>query len=410
MFKIEYSPNLSWEISVPGSKNAALPIIAANECIGNKISLRNIPDIVDVHNMQKLTEIAMASSEERYDLTCELATKFRASILLISVWLLKFGKVKFIWETWWCKIWKRPLTTFDDAFKQAGIEIKHNKYKSYKIVWKPKHNIMLREFSVTTFEALITYLAFCWTNHEIQIFQVPTEPNVKDLIKFLQNCWAKIQMWIDHNVTIKPIKKPKITNHSHTIISDFLQAWTYFAIWAWAENSQITIKNFDVDELASVYCLSKKIWINFHIKNKKTVIVNSYNKKQYKATKLETRIYPWFPSDLQSIFGTLFTQCKGISKIFETLYEGRFNYLMELENLWAKIEILNPHQAIIIWPNNLKGSYVSSTDLRGGGAMILAWIMAKWKTYITKEDIILRWYDNIEQNLKSIWVNINKIK
>ena len=97
-----------------------------------------------------------------------------------------------------------------------------------------------------------------------------------------------------------------------------------------------------------MYAIADKIGIHFKILDKHTIKVNSSNKAHYRPTRLETRIYPGFPTDLQSIFGTLFTQCDGISKIFETLYEGRFGYLNELESLGAKIEILNPYQAIVI--------------------------------------------------------------
>jgi UDP-N-acetylglucosamine 1-carboxyvinyltransferase len=137
--------------------------------------------------------------------------------------------------------------------------------------------------------------------------------------------------------------------------------------------------------------------------------VSSKNKKNYQAVKFETRTYPWFPTDLQSIFWTLLTQATWISKIFETLYEGRFNYLTELENLGARIEILNPHEAIVIGPTKLKGGYVSSTDLRCWGAMILAWIMARGTTNIMNEDIIARGYDDILNKLHSIWVHIQAV-
>jgi len=88
-----------------------------------------------------------------------------------------------------------------------------------------------------------------------------------------------------------------------------------------------------VDELSSMYSIATRIGIDFKIIDKHTIRVSSANKKNYKATKLETRIYPGFPTDLQSIFGTLLTQADGVSKIFETLYEGRFGYLSELQNL-----------------------------------------------------------------------------
>jgi len=409
MFQISYSPNLKWEVSISWSKNAALPIVVANYLIWNKIKLLNKPWISDIANMERLAEDALEKSQDFFDLTSELATKFRASILLIPLWLHRYGKVKFV-GTWWCKIWKRPLDAFDDALIKAWISITNDEFKTYQVTGKPKKNIMLQEFSVTTIEALITYLAFLpWIDYDINIYMVATEPHVKNLIAFLNNAWANIILWIDHTITLRP-SSIKINNPEFKIISDYIEAGTYFAIWAWADNSDIIIKNFDVDDLSSIYSVSDKIWINFKILDKNSIRVKSDNKLNYKATKLETRIYPWFPTDLQSIFGTLLTQANWISKIFETLYEWRFSYLSELENLWAKTEILNPHEAIVIWPTKLKWWYVTSTDLRWWWAMVLAWIMAEWTTNIMSEEIIARWYDDIIAKLQSIWVKIEQVK
>ena len=405
MFKISYSPNLKGEVTISGSKNAALPIIAANYLINNKIQLNNKPNISDVKNIEKLAEQALSESKEYFDITSELATKFRASILLIPVGLKRFWEVRFVWS-WGCKIGKRPLDTFDDALTKAGIEITQWEYKTFKVVGKPKRNIMLQEFSVTATEALITYLAFLEDiDYEITIYQVATEPHVKNLIDFLNAAWGDVQMWIDHTITIHP-KNIDIKQDTFNIISDYIEAWTYFAIWAGADNSELIIKDVNVDDLSAMYNTASKIWINFKILDKHTLSVNSFNKEKYKSTKLEVRIFPWFPSDLQSIFGALATQFDGVTKIFETLYEGRFWYLNELENLWWKIEILNPHEALVIWKTKLHGWYVSSTDLRGWWAMVLAWIMAENDTYIMNEEIIARGYADIENKLKSIWVKI----
>lgn len=405
MFKISYSPNLKGEVTISGSKNAALPIIAANYLINNKIQLNNKPNISDVKNIEKLAEQALSESKEYFDLTSELATKFRASILLIPVGLKRFWEVRFVWS-WGCKIGKRPLDTFDDALTKAGVEITQWEYKTFKVVGKPKRNIMLQEFSVTATEALITYLAFLEDiDYEITIYQVATEPHVKNLIDFLNTAWGDVQMWIDHTITIHP-KSINIKQDTFNIISDYIEAWTYFAIWAGADNSELIIKEVNVDDLSAMYNTASKIWINFKILDKHTLSVNSFNKEKYKSTKLEVRIFPWFPSDLQSIFGALATQFDGVTKIFETLYEWRFWYLNELENLGWKIEILNPHEALVIWKTKLHGWYVSSTDLRGWWAMVLAWIMAKNDTYIMNEEIIARGYADIENKLKSIWVKI----
>lgn len=408
MFKISYSPDLRGEVLISGSKNAALPIIAANYLIDQQIQLENKPDISDVRSIEKLAEDALSKSTNFFDLTSELATKFRASILLIPVGLKKFWEVRFV-GSGGCKIGKRPLDTFEDALHKAGVEITHGQFKTFKVVGKPKKNIMLQEFSVTATEALITYLAFLDdVDYEITVYQVATEPHVKNLIDFLNAAGADIRMGIDHTITINP-KKIAIKEPSFKIISDYIEAGTYFAIGAWADNSELIIRNVNVDDLSAMYNIASKIGINFKILDKQTLVVNSYNKANYKAVKLEIRIFPWFPSDLQSIFGALASQFDGVTRIFETLYEGRFGYLNELENLGWKIEILNPHQALVIWKTELHGGYVSSTDLRWWGAMVLAGIMAKGETMIMNEDIIARGYADILNKLSSIGVKISAL-
>lgn len=408
MFKISYSPDLRGEVLISGSKNAALPIIAANYLIDQQIQLENKPDISDVRSIEKLAEDALSKSTNFFDLTSELATKFRASILLIPVGLKKFWEVRFV-GSGGCKIGKRPLDTFEDALHKAGVEITHGQFKTFKVVGKPKKNIMLQEFSVTATEALITYLAFLDdVDYEITVYQVATEPHVKNLIDFLNAAGADIRMRIDHTITVNP-KKIAIKEPSFKIISDYIEAGTYFAIGAWADNSELIIRNVNVDDLSAMYNIASKIGINFKILDKQTLVVNSYNKANYKAVKLEIRIFPWFPSDLQSIFGALASQFDGVTKIFETLYEGRFGYLNELENLGWKIEILNPHQALVIWKTELHGGYVSSTDLRWWGAMVLAGIMAKGETMIMNEDIIARGYADILNKLSTIGVKISAL-
>ncbi len=100
------------------------------------------------------------------------------------------------------------------------------------------------------------------------------------------------------------------------------------------------------------------------------------------------------------------TQCHGISRVFETMYEGRFSFLGELDNLGADSEVLNPHQAIIVGPAKLKGAYVASKDLRCGASMILAGIMAQGDTHILYEEMIFRGYENIIEKLQNIGVKI----
>ena len=411
MHHIEYSPNLQGEVMISGSKNAALPIVAANYLLDNKILLHNKPNISDIRNMEALASKAIESSKGYFNLTDELSKKFRSSILLIPFGLIQYGEVRF-WSVGGCNIGKRSLDTFDDAFVKAGVDVFFNDSgeKVYKVARKPKKNIMLQEFSVTTVEALITYLAFAKNyDYEITIYQAATEPHVKNLVDFLNNAGAHLTRGIDHTLTIQPTEEIKIQNEEFSIVSDYIEAGTYFVIGATADNSEILLKNVNVDDLSAMYNIADRIGINFKILDKHTIKVNSFNKGNYKATKLQTMIFPGFPTDLQSAFWTLFTQCEGVSKICENLYEGRFGYLTELENFGAKVEILNPHEAIVIGKSNLKGCYATSRDLRGGAAMVIAGIMAQGTTHITNEELIERGYDNIIQKLTEIWVKIKQI-
>lgn len=214
--------------------------MAANYCIDNKVKLLNKPNIKDVASMEKLADEAIKRSKDYFDLTDDLAKKFRASILLIPFGLIKYGKVKFV-GSGGCNIGKRPLDTFDDALVKAGIKITQGDYKTYEVVSEPKGNIMLQEFSVTAVEALLTYLAFTRLTRPINIYQVAIEPHVRNLIDFLNSVGADIHLNVDHTIVVKP-SKINISKKEFTIISDYIEAGTYFAIGAGADNSELIIK------------------------------------------------------------------------------------------------------------------------------------------------------------------------
>ncbi len=411
MLVVSYSPNLKGEVEISASKNAALPIVSANYILDEQINLVNKPNIADINLLDKIFHQAKEVSNNYFDLTMPETAKLRGCILLIPYGLLNYGEVR-LGGSWGCNLGKRPLDMFDDGFKQAGVDVvidPETGMKTYTVVGKPKKNIMMGGFAVTAIEALVTYLAFLQdVDYPITIYQVAIEPNVQDLIHFLNQAWADISLHHDHTLTINPkkITKEKIANTEYQIISDYIEAGTYFAIGAGADNSEITIKNVHVDDLSSMYALANKIGIDYKIIDKNTIRVSSKNKANYQASKLEARIYPGFPTDLQSIWATLMTQCHGISRVFETMYEGRFSFLGELDNLGADSEVLNPHQAIIVGPAALKGAYVASKDLRCGASMILAGIMAQGDTHILYEKMIFRGYENIIEKLKNIGVNI----
>jgi UDP-N-acetylglucosamine enolpyruvyl transferase len=151
---------------------------------------------------------------------------------------------------------------------------------------------MLQGFSVTAIEALLTYLAFTdKLDRSVNIYQVAIEPHVRNLIDFLNNVGADIHLNVDHSIVVNP-SKIGIQQKEFKIISDYIEAGTYFAIGAGADDSELTIKGCDVDDLSAIYSVASRIGIDFKIIDKETIRVNSKNKKNYQAVKFETRIYP----------------------------------------------------------------------------------------------------------------------
>lgn len=134
------------------------------------------------------------------------------------------------------------MDTFDNALEKAGIKITQEEFKTYEVVDKPKKNIMMQEFSVTAIEALLTYLAFAGNfDYDINIYQVAIEPHVRNLIDFLNNAGADIHLNVDHSIVVHP-SKITIKESEFTISADYIEAGTYFAIGAGADNSELTIK------------------------------------------------------------------------------------------------------------------------------------------------------------------------
>ncbi|MEK7086142.1 MAG: UDP-N-acetylglucosamine 1-carboxyvinyltransferase, partial [Patescibacteria group bacterium] len=186
---------------------------------------------------------------------------------------------------------------------------------------------------------------------------------------------------------------------------DYLEAGT-FAIAAVATKGTLTIKGINPDHLDSFWQKLEEIGGKFKLSESSVMIYPSAN---LEATKmLRTAVYPSFPTDLQAPFTVLLTQAHGVSKIFETLFEGRLNYLFELEKMGAHIEFLNPHQALVIGPRELRNIPISSCDIRAGAAMVIAALIAKGKTEISNIYYIDRGYEKFDEKLRSVGADIER--
>lgn len=152
-----------------------------------------------------------------------------------------------------------------------------------------------------------------------------------------------------------------------------------------------------LDEMNANYTLGKN-WVRVHGTQKLEPI-----------NKLDTRTYPGFPTDLHPPFVVPLLQANGTSRVFETLFESRFSYLYELQNMKAKIDILNPHQAKIHGSSELKGGSISSCDLRAGGTLVLAGLVAQGETLVHNINYIDRGYERFEEKMKQLGADIDRV-
>lgn len=417
-FIIKGGNTLKGEVTVSGSKNAALPIMCAALLTDEKTILKNVPDIADIHSMMSILRslgvdvrfeknaIVIDPKELKFcrpqdDLVC----KMRASILILGPMLANFGKAKMAFPGG-CVLGKRSVKAHTEALKSLGYEIENETSELEISKNKSKEStkeIIMSEMSVTATENVI--MAVVKEEGVTIIKLAAAEPHVQDLCVFLNKMGAKIKGIGTNTIEIEGVKALKGTTYE--ITGDYLEAGT-FAIAAAATKGDVKIKGIDPSQLDSLWQKFKEVGVEFET-GKNEIHVKGY--KSLKAVEmLRTAVFPSFPTDLQAPFVVLLTQASGESKVFETLFEGRLNYLAELERLGAKVQMLNPHQAIIKGPSKFKALPISSYDIRAGAAMVIAALIANGETEVSNINYLDRGYERLEEKLCDLGAEIKRIQ
>ncbi|MFZ2187499.1 MAG: UDP-N-acetylglucosamine 1-carboxyvinyltransferase [Candidatus Moraniibacteriota bacterium] len=417
VFEIEGGKRLKGEISVSGSKNATTPILAATLLTQETCVFSNLPLIEDVFRMLEILQSMGAKVEWRGKRTVAITAqdidpakmdvsamkKIRSSILLLGSLAARFENFSF-YHPGGCVIGARPVGTHFDALRKLGVNIR-NKEKEYQIDASRRHpaSFALREFSVTATENAMMLAASLPGKTIIKI--AAAEPHVEDLGKFLIAMGAKIKGLGTHTLEIQGTKK--LRGATHSIVPDANEAAT-FLILGVATGSALTVKNAREQHLDLVLEKLREFGADFIVK--KNMITVMPAKKLKAVAKVDARTYPGLPTDVQAPFGVLATQAEGETLIFDTIFEGRFNYVSELAKMGAQATVLNPHQVIVNGKTPLCGTVIKSYDLRAGAALIIAALCAKGKTII--EDIyqVDRGYERIEERLQKIGARIKRVE
>ena len=411
---VEGGKKLEGSVKISGSKNAALPIIAATILNAGTTKLYNIPNIHDTQVTLKILKYLgcmVNKSNDKIEINAKKISKkeipenlmreMRSTVIRAGAILGRYKEVTFSYPGG-CDIGARPIDLHLKAFKKLGINIVEEygfiRCKCDKIIGT---NIDLDFPSVGATENII--LATVLAEGKTVITNAAKEPEIIDLANMLNKMGAKICGAGTNNIEIMGVNKLK--DISYRIIADRIEAGTMLCAGA-VTGGNIKITDVNPEHITAILSKLEEAGCKLDIgKN----FVQLMAPKKLRSTEIKTMPYPGFPTDMQSIFGSMLTYAKGTSVITENIFENRFKYLQELQRMGAKNK-QEGNVAIITGVKKLTGAKVKSTDLRGGAALIIASLVAKGKTEITNIEYILRGYENIEKKLKKLGAKIEYIK
>ena len=411
-FIIQGGKKIEGEVRISGSKNAALPIIAATVLIKGKTILYNVPNIQDVQTMfeiirdiggkvtKKNNKIIIDTSKiHTYEIPESLMRKMRSSVILAGAIIGKYNRANFSYPGG-CEIGSRPIDLHLKGFEKLGINIKEEYGEiicnAEKIIGTQIH---LDFPSVGATENAI--LASCLGKGTTIITNAAREPEIIDLQNFLNRMGAKIRGAGSNRIEVIGVKKLK--DVSYNIMPDRIEAGTFLCM-AGMNQGNLRLENINYTHIVPIVDKLEQCGCQINI-DKNNIELKA--PKRLKATDIKTMPYPGFPTDMQSIFTTMLTTARGTSVVVENIFENRYKYTQELIKMGAKITI-EGRTAIVKGVRKLYNAKVSATDLRGGAALVMAGLSTKGISKVENIEYILRGYENFDKKIQNIHGNITK--
>lgn len=407
---------LEGTVSIGGSKNSALPILAATLLISGETELLNIPNLNDVITMIRVLRSLGARAEYcepntvrvwtngaiKHVAPYELVTKMRASFFVIGPVLARMGLAK-IPLPGGCAIGSRPVNLHLKGLEMLGAKI--NMEHGFVIAKADRlrgNRIYLDFPSVGATETLI--MAASLAEGETLIENAAQEPEIVDLANFLIRAGAKISGHGTDAISIKGVTSLK-NEDSYKIISDRVEAGS-FMVAAAVTRGHVVVKNIIFEHIEPMVTKLKEAGVSVTVKGNSVVV---QAKKRVKAIDVKTMPFPGFPTDVQPQFCSLLATANGTSVVSESIFENRFMHIHELKRMGAKIRI-EGRSAIIEGIPRMSGAPVVASDLRAGAALVIAGLAAKDDTIISDvERHIERGYENFAEKLCALGAEVKEI-
>ena len=408
---------LSGKISISGSKNATLPILAAS-ILASKVRIKNIPLVKDIFTMIELLNfiglktkliknknvVEILNKDKNINTLApyKLVKTMRAGVLVLGSLLAKYGKAK-VSLPGGCAIGTRPVDLHLFALKKLGAKIKIKNGYIFAEVKNGLKGAQIKFPSISVGATENALIAACKAKGKTVLKNCAIEPEIKDLISFLKKLGASINLK-GRTITImeREVKSSKII---HQVIFDRIELGTYMIAGALLVKKNLLIDQIDPKLVKNEMSVLKKIGINIIRKQSAIIIKKS---KKLKKINIITKPYPGFPTDLQAQLMVLLTQANGVSKIKENIFDNRFMHVPELRRMGAQIKIKDK-TAIIKGPTRLTGAEVMATDLRASVSLVIAGMIAENRTIINRIYHLDRGYEFLERKLKNCTAQIKRV-
>lgn len=415
-FVIDGGAPLSGTIDVAANKNAVLPMMAAALLTNDECSLLHVPRIADVETMaQLLRELGAAvqwtgpttlslncSTVHSFHPPAHLVERLRASIVLMGPLLARFGRAT-MHHPGGDAIGTRSIATHLDAFRMMGIAITEGRDCYRAVVEGPARDtcLFLDEASVTATENAMMLAAGrnAWTT----IRNAAGEPHVSNLACLLQGMGAQVEGAGSNVLRIKG--RTDLHGAQATVWPDHVEAGTFAALAA-AAHASVTINNVIPEHLDLVLLTLRRMGADLSVDGSTLSIRPS---DLHAAPKIQTGIWPAFPTDLTSIFIVLATQAYGMTLVHDWMYEARMFFVDKLVQMGARIVLADPHRAVVSGPSELRGRELFSPDIRAGIALVMAGLIADGTTEIEHIELIDRGYERIDERLRALGAHIERV-
>jgi UDP-N-acetylglucosamine 1-carboxyvinyltransferase len=413
---IKGKKTLSGSITISGSKNATLPILAATILTDKPLTLKNIPLVQDVYTMINLLKyiglnIEISKKNKTLNISnnrklktvapYNLLKTMRAGVLVLGPLLARYKKAK-VSLPGGCAIGTRPVNLHLFALEKLGAKIKIKNGYIYASAKNGLNGGVIKFPSISVGATENAILAAVSAKGKTIISNCAIEPEIQDMIFFLKKIGCNINFINKRKILITGIKDFK--KASHEIIFDRIELGTYLIAGALI-GKKIILNNIKPEIIDTEIKVMKKMGVQMKVEKNRITVLES---KKINSINIKTEAYPGFPTDMQAQIMVLMSKATGVSKVKESIFENRFMHVPELKRMGAKINIKN-NIATIIGPTNLSGAEVMATDLRASVSLVLAALIADNRTTINRVYHLDRGYENLEKKLRNCKANINRI-